>query len=64
MEYTVQNDALYFFKNFTDAKEGTHQYKFRLGPGDWWVLDENAPTGKAVYGIWAICPELTGSRST
>ena len=24
---------------------GKYQYKFRLGPGDWWVLDESAPTG-------------------
>lgn len=22
------------------------QYKFRAGPGDWWILDEEAPIGK------------------
>jgi hypothetical protein len=24
---------------------GEYQYKFRLGPGDWWALDESGPTG-------------------
>lgn len=28
-----------FVRNF-DAEEGEYQYKFRLGPGDWWVCDE------------------------
>lgn len=35
-----QDGELEFFKEF-DAEEGEYQYKFRLGPGDWWVLDEN-----------------------
>ncbi|KAL1305869.1 hypothetical protein AAFC00_004019 [Neodothiora populina] len=30
---------LNFWKEF-DLEEGEYQYKFRLGPGDWWVLDE------------------------
>ncbi|KAF2862401.1 hypothetical protein K470DRAFT_262923 [Piedraia hortae CBS 480.64] len=32
-----------FYKVFK-AKPGVHQYKFRLGPGDWWVLDGAKPT--------------------
>lgn len=28
-----------FVRNF-DVEEGEYQYKFRLGPGDWWVCDE------------------------
>lgn len=28
-----------FVRNF-DVDEGEYQYKFRLGPGDWWVCDE------------------------
>lgn len=36
---------LVFRKQFEDVKEGEYQYKFRLGPGDWWVLDETAPVG-------------------
>lgn len=31
-----------FFKSF-DAEEGEYQYKFRLGPGEWWVHDETRP---------------------
>ncbi|KAK5743085.1 hypothetical protein LTR17_002845 [Elasticomyces elasticus] len=32
-----------FYKTFL-ADEGEYQYKFRLGPGDWWALDESKPT--------------------
>ncbi|TKA82780.1 hypothetical protein B0A55_01785 [Friedmanniomyces simplex] len=32
-----------FYKTFT-ADEGDYQYKFRLGPGDWWALDDAKPT--------------------
>ena len=33
------NGEFTFVRNF-DAEEGEYQYKFRLGPGDWWVCDE------------------------
>lgn len=33
-----------FNKEFDDVEEGEYQYKFRLGLGDWWVLDETAET--------------------
>lgn len=33
-----------FYKEFDDVEEGEYQYKFRLGLGDWWVLDETAET--------------------
>jgi hypothetical protein len=29
----------------TDLSPGQHQYKFRLGPGDWWVTDDTTPSG-------------------
>ena len=32
-----------FFKDFM-VEEGEYQYKFRLGPGDWWVCDDSGPT--------------------
>lgn len=35
-----------FYKEFDDVEEGEYQYKFRLGLGDWWVLDETAEAGK------------------
>jgi hypothetical protein len=32
------------------AEEGEYQYKFRLGPGDWWVCDEDKPTVDDGFG--------------
>lgn len=37
---------LHFFKEFKDVEVGQYQYKFRLGPGDWWILDDKAETGQ------------------
>jgi hypothetical protein len=43
MEAEKQADGQFrFYKRF-DAEEGDYQYKFRLGPGDWWVCDETKP---------------------
>ena len=39
-----------FYKQF-QLSEGHWQYKFRLGPGDWWVCDENAEVGKQTAQI-------------
>lgn len=33
-----------FFKRL-EVPAGEYQYKFRLGPGDWWVCDENEEIG-------------------
>ncbi|KIW72847.1 hypothetical protein, variant 3 [Phialophora macrospora] len=30
------------FSHKIELEPGEYQYKFRLGPGDWWVLDESA----------------------
>jgi len=38
-----------FAKTF-HAAEGEYQYKFRLGPGDWWVCDESKPTVDDGFG--------------
>ena len=38
-----------FSKGFPAAK-GEYQYKFRLGPGDWWVCDESKPTVDDGFG--------------
>lgn len=43
MDASKRNDGYIFHKDF-DAIEGEQQYKFRLGPGDWWVCDESKPT--------------------
>ena len=51
-----------FFKSF-DVEEGEYQYKFRLGPGDWWACDESRPTVDDGMGnknnLLAVKPELS-----
>lgn len=45
MEYTTGEDGEFTFsKAFYVEPKSKIQYKFRVGPGDWWVLDESAPT--------------------
>ncbi|KAH0840973.1 hypothetical protein FOPE_06471 [Fonsecaea pedrosoi] len=38
------------FSYKADLAPGDYQYKFRLGPGDWWVLDESSPTANDDQG--------------
>lgn len=45
VEDHTTSDDLIFEKTYNDVPEGEHQYKFRLGHGDWWVVDDNAETG-------------------
>ena len=33
----------WIFSKVFNVEEGEYQYKFRLGPGDWWVCDESKP---------------------
>lgn len=35
-----------FSKTFQVEPDSKIQYKFRVGDGDWWVLNEDAPTGR------------------
>lgn len=49
MQYEIAEgqEGEYRFHKIIEAEEGKEfQYKFRIGPGDWWVCDENAPKGK------------------
>lgn len=48
------DSELTFSKTIHDVAPGEYEYKFRLGPGDWWVLDENAETGKFVALVWTV----------
>ncbi|KAK5127881.1 hypothetical protein LTR85_004998 [Meristemomyces frigidus] len=43
MDAQKKDDGEYHFTKSFAAEEGEYQYKFRLGPGDWWALNENAP---------------------
>jgi hypothetical protein len=46
MQYTTdENNEHEFHKKVEVEKGKEYQYKFRLGPGDWWTLNEDSPTG-------------------
>jgi len=40
----------HFFSYEAEVEPGDYQYKFRLGPGDWWVLDDSNPTANDGHG--------------
>lgn len=44
MTHKKKEDGELDFQHEFRAEPGEYQYKFRLGPGDWWVLDESKPT--------------------
>lgn len=48
MEHEVgEGQEEYRFYKTIEAEESKElQYKFRIGHGDWWVLDETAPVGR------------------
>lgn len=46
MEHTVAEDNELDFHSEVQVEEGReYQYKFRIGDGDWWVLNEDSPSG-------------------
>lgn len=45
MAYVKKDDGELEFHQEFEVEEGQYQYKYRLGPGDWWALDESKPTG-------------------
>ena len=46
MEFTADENGEMTFTMTCVLKEGEDiQYKFRVGTGDWWVVDESSPTG-------------------
>lgn len=45
MKHRMTPDGEHVFTKAIHAKPGAAiQYKFRVGSGDWWVLDESLPT--------------------
>lgn len=46
MEHEEKDGEHFFYKNIKVDEGKEVQYKFRIGHGDWWVLDETAPVGK------------------
>lgn len=52
MEYTTDEAGEHIFKKQVLAAPGSQiQYKFRVGTGDWWVLNEDAPTAMDAGGF-------------
>lgn len=46
MQYTTDGSKEHTFFTEIEVEEGKeYQYKFRVGPGDWWVLDEESAIG-------------------
>ncbi|KAJ8068041.1 hypothetical protein OCU04_003618 [Sclerotinia nivalis] len=44
MDYTNDSDHYVFSKAVKVEQGKEYQYKFRIGNGDWWMSDEDAPT--------------------
>lgn len=46
MQYTTGENNEHEFHKKVEVEPGKgYQYKFRLGAGDWWTLNEDSPTG-------------------
>lgn len=58
MDVTKGEDGQHVFTKMVDVSEGSQiQYKFRIGSGDWWVVDENTETGEySSYCLGTTCP--------
>ena len=49
MQYTTdEHNEHEFFKEVAVEEGHDYQYKFRIGEGDWWMLNENSPVGKHI----------------
>jgi hypothetical protein len=49
MSHTQGEDREFDFTKDVEVEEGKeYQYKFRIGEGDWWLLNEDSPNGMSV----------------
>ena len=47
MQYTTtESNELEFYKELQVEEGQVYQYKFRIGSGDWWMLNEESATGE------------------
>jgi hypothetical protein len=50
MKHETKADGELEFTKEVSVQEGKqYQYKFRVGEGEWWVLNEQAPIGKWLF---------------
>jgi len=55
MDYSVNGDNENEFHKDVKVEAGKeYQYKFRIGPGDWWILNEDALVGMYKYLVLII----------
>jgi hypothetical protein len=53
MQHTLnENNEHQYYKEVEVESGKEYQYKFRIGQGDWWVLDEDSKIGKFVCSVW------------
>lgn len=45
----MDNNEYDFHKEVEVEAGKEYQYKLRVGEGDWWILNEDAPTGTLHY---------------
>jgi len=46
MHHTIDENGEYEYHKEVEVEESKeYQYKFRIGDGDWWVVNEDSPTG-------------------
>jgi len=46
--HATNNDEYEFYKEVTVHEGQEYQYKFRIGEGDWWILNDDSPTGESL----------------
>lgn len=50
MECATGDDGVHTFTKTVEVEpQAKYQYKFRVGEGDWWILNEDAPTGRTTW---------------
>lgn len=65
MEHTTNADGEHEYHKDVQVEKGKeYQYKFRLGPGDWWTLNEDAPTGMDLESFLSVKELNTLHRMT
>ena len=62
MHFTVDEQNEHKFYAEIEVEEGKeYQYKFRVGDGDWWTLNEELPTGRMESSL--LCEDSAVSTS-
>lgn len=59
MDFTTDENGEHRFHREVQVDEGGEfEYKFRIGNGDWWDVNEEAPTGPFQFVHTSIFPSI------